>query len=111
MSFPDVPFQANILGGAEAYSPDGDRLWGTVPSNLRDDVTVVGFLGDKAVIDNPRWSNGKRWTVETAYVEVVVIIPPPDAPQVVYVIEYYDDLNVVVYDKDWNILWQSKQPE
>lgn len=57
--------QAMIKPGAMAYSPDGTREWGEVPKDISNEpVTVVGDVGDKRIVDSPRWSNGKRWSVK-----------------------------------------------
>jgi len=108
MDFPDTPFQADISAGAIAYSPDGARNWGEVPSSLRENVTIVGFLGDKAKVGSPAWSNGKAWTVETKYVTPITETPPTAEKNLVYIVEYFDDLSIVVLDNQGNILWQSQ---
>lgn len=108
MDFPETPFQADISSGATAYSPDGARPWGDVPSSIQENVTVIGFLKDKAKISSPAWSNGKTWTVEIKYVTPITETPPDVEKNLVYIVEYFDDLSIVVLDNQGNILWQSQ---
>lgn len=67
-----MSFQAKVATGARAYSPDGKRDWGKVPAAIAEyEVSVLNELGDKYVIDQPRWTNGNRWSVEKKYVSVI----------------------------------------
>lgn len=71
--------QAKIKAGARAWSPDGARDWGTVPHSILDvEVTITGDLGDKYVVDSPRWSNGKPWSVLKEWADVIPDENPPD---------------------------------
>jgi hypothetical protein len=76
MAFPPVPFNANLKPGAQAFSPNGSIPWGDVPEFI-EKVEVVGFLGDKASVGAPLWSNGRIWTVPVIYITPVTAPTDP----------------------------------
>lgn len=78
MDFPPVPFQANIVGDAEAYNPTGTIDWGKIPSttDFRNNITVSKWVNGKLYVTSPTWMNGKDWTVDSQYVEPITVTPP-----------------------------------
>jgi hypothetical protein len=80
----------NIKAGAMAYSPDGMRPWGAVPTEKRSNVTLGTVLGEKVVINSPLWTLDpqRKFSVERIYIEIVTVpeepptqppnLPPPD---------------------------------
>lgn len=84
--FPAPPFQAKILSGAKAYSSPGGRVWGNVTPG---EYTVGSVWSGHARIDNPLWSNGKPFWVETKYVELITVEPEPPPPPTGDIDDFY----------------------
>jgi len=71
--------QATIKSGANAWSPDGVRDWGKVPQSILDvEVTISGDLGDRFVVSDPKWNNGKNWSVLKDWINIITNESPPE---------------------------------
>jgi hypothetical protein len=105
-TFPSVPFEVNIRVGANVYSPTGSTLWGTIKDNsIYTTGTVSAIFGDKVRILFPLWTNGKDWSVKQTDVTVIINEPDPTMPQLVHVVETYENGTVILYDNAGNVLW------
>ena len=71
MTFPAVPFDANIDIGAVVYSPTGSIVWGKV-STAYSKVVVETLFADKVRIVSPLW-DGKKWSVKQLNVHPITI--------------------------------------
>ena len=47
--------------------------------------------------------------IETDGLVIYSPTPPTEQSNLVYRVEYYDDLSLIVYDKNGNVLWHSPQ--
>ena len=80
----ELPATVKVRLGAQVFSPDGVRPWGStndLGAAAKEPMTIVKQLGDKYLVDAPRWpANGKQWTVYTYEVTPVTVEPPTTDP-------------------------------